>query len=364
MVTKYPFLFTLLGLVLAIVFVWYFSDIVIYVLVSAVLSVMGHPLVNLFDKIRIRNWGFPRGLSAFLTLMVIIALFSGFIWFFVPLISDQARIISQIDTRQVVEYFQEPLDKFQKFLIRYDIIQSGETIHSSLENQLSSAISMVNFSLLFKNLINATGSFFIGIFSVLFLTFFFLKNSSMLSNFIILLVPEKYEQEIRHIFKKMNYLLSRYFLGLLGELVSMITLLTIGLTVLGIKNALIIGFIGGLMNIIPYLGPVIGAIIGTIIGMTTALSFGMYDSVVLIGFEVVAVFVVCNLIDNILLQPLIYSNVVKAHPVEIFLVIIMAGSLAGIPGMILAIPGYTVLRIIAKEFLGKMRLVRKLTEKL
>jgi predicted PurR-regulated permease PerM len=89
---------------------------------------------------------------------------------------------------------------------------------------------------------------------------------------------------------------------------------------------------------------------------------GFYDHVLVTAIIVVLVFSAANLIDNIILQPIIYSTSVKAHPVEIFLVIIMAGSLAGIPGMILAIPGYTVLRIVAREFLGKFRLVRKLTQ--
>ncbi|MCK5078742.1 MAG: AI-2E family transporter, partial [Bacteroidales bacterium] len=108
--------------------------------------------------------------------------------------------------------------------------------------------------------------------------------------------------------------------------------------------------------------PIIGATMGVLLAVTTTLSMGFYDSVLITAIVVIVVFSAANLIDNIILQPIIYSTSVKAHPVEIFLVIIMAGSLAGIPGMILAIPGYTVLRIVAREFLGKFRLVRKLTQ--
>ena len=364
MLKKYPLILSILGLALIILFVWYFSNIVVYVLISAVLSVIGQPLVRLFDKIKIGKFNFPHGLSAFLTLLIMLAVIAGFVWFFVPLITSQARIISQIDMGHVMEYFKEPLADLQDFLLRYDIIHTGETIQSTIETQIKSALSVATFSNIFGSIVSATGSFFFGAFSVLFLTFFFLKSEKMFSNFVLLLVPEKYVDETRHIMQKSNHLLTRYFIGLLTELVCMITLLSLGLGILGIKNALIIGFFGGLMNIVPYLGPLIGGTIGVMIGISTALSYGMYDAVLLIGVKVVAVFLVANLIDNILLQPLIYSNVVKAHPVEIFLVIIMAGSLAGIPGMILAIPGYTVLRIVAKEFLSKMRLVQKLTEKI
>jgi len=142
----------------------------------------------------------------------------------------------------------------------------------------------------------------------------------------------------------------------------MITLLSLGLTIFNVKNALLIGFFGGIMNVIPYLGPVIGAIVGVLLAVTTSLSYGLYAETVPLIFIVLGVFASANLIDNIVLQPLIYSNSVKAHPVEIFLVILIAGSMAGIPGMILAIPSYTVLRIIAKEFLSQFRVVQKLTK--
>jgi predicted PurR-regulated permease PerM len=87
----------------------------------------------------------------------------------------------------------------------------------------------------------------------------------------------------------------------------------------------------------------------------------MLSEVVYVVFIVIGVFAAANLIDNTVLQPLIYSNSVKAHPVEIFLVILIAGSLAGIPGMILAIPTYTMLRVIAKEFLSQFKVVQSLT---
>jgi predicted PurR-regulated permease PerM len=144
----------------------------------------------------------------------------------------------------------------------------------------------------------------------------------------------------------------------------MMTLITIFLSILGVKNALLIGFFGGLMNIIPYLGPVIGAILGIIIGITTNLSLGIYTDLLILSAQIAGSFVVANLIDNLVLQPLIYSNSVKAHPLEIFLVIMLGASLAGIPGMILAIPSYTVLRIIAKEFFNGLRVVQKLTERI
>jgi predicted PurR-regulated permease PerM len=157
-------------------------------------------------------------------------------------------------------------------------------------------------------------------------------------------------------------MLSRYFIGLVSQLLMMMILLSIGLSIFGIENAILIGFFGGFMNVIPYLGPIIGCTVGTVLGMSVDLGMGMYEAAFNSGITVILVFIAANLIDNFVIQPLIYSNRVNAHPIEILLVILMAGSLAGIPGMVLAIPGYTVLRIIAKEFLSGFKLIDKLTE--
>lgn len=359
---EYSIALSILGIILLLIMVWYFSNVVIYVVVSAVLAFIGHPLVNLLDKLRFGKFHLPHTLNAIIGLLAIITLFLGFFLIFVPLISKQANIISQINMEEVVAAFQEPLQNLQAFLYRYDIIAHDQTIQGILETQVKSMLSLAAFSGIFNNLISATGAFFIGIFSILFITFFFLKDEGMLVNFIVLLIAAKLEEKVRHVMSEVHRLLSRYFIGLLCELLSMMTLISIGLTIFGIEGALIIGFLGGLMNIIPYLGPVIGASMGVMLAVTTTLSLGYYDSVFITALEVVLVFSVANLIDNFLLQPLIYSNSVKAHPVEIFLVIIMAGTLAGIPGMILAIPSYTVLRIVAREFLSNFRLVKKLTE--
>ncbi len=361
---KYSPLFALLGILFLGFLVWYFWNIVVYIIIAAVLSIMGQPLVKRFDRIKIRKNYLPRSISALFTMVIMIGLLVGFLFFFVPLITRQAEMISSINVNDVLQHFRGPIQSLEEFLKRIDFIHEGETIESSVKNQLEHIVNLTAFSNIFANVLSATGSLLMGIFSILFITFFFLRDENMLRGFLILLFPERYEEQIKKVIGQVKYLLSRYFIGLMGELLSMMTLLTIGLTIIGVKNALIIGFLGGLMNIIPYLGPLIGGSIGVFFGVTSALSLGQYDQIGWLTTGIVSVFLIANLIDNIVLQPLIYSTSVKARPIEIFLVIIMAGSLAGIAGMILAIPSYTVLRIIAKEFLSQFRLVKKLTEKI
>lgn len=121
------------------------------------------------------------------------------------------------------------------------------------------------------------------------------------------------------------------------------------------------GLIAGIMNVIPYLGPVLGTTIGLVLGIAGNLDLNFYDELVPLTIYMVLVFITVQLIDNTLFQPLIYSSSVNAHPLEIFLVIMIAASLAGIAGMILAIPTYTILRVFAKEFFSEFKIVKKLT---
>ncbi len=347
---------------LAIYLVWRFSSIVIYIFISAILSLIGRPLVRRFSALRIGKIHIPNSISALFALLTILIVVLSFFGIFVPLIARQAAVISNIDFNTLGQSIQEPIQHIEAFLKSYNILTEEETIRQLLTDQVDSLLDFTSFSSTIGSIVGVTGSIFIATFSILFLTYFFMKDSFLLDEFVENLTLVKYQAEIQNILSTSRNLLRRYFVGLLIELSSMITLLSIGLSVFNVKNALLIGFFGGIMNVIPYLGPVIGAVVGVLLAVTTSISYGLYSETIPLIFIVLGVFVSANLIDNIVLQPLIYSNSVKAHPVEIFLVILIAGSMAGIPGMILAIPSYTVLRIVAKEFLSQLRVVQKLTK--
>jgi len=353
-----------LALLLALWLAWYFSDILLYILIAAVLSVMGHPLVRFFNRVHIGKISMPHSLSALLALVIELMILALLIGIFVPVVARQASMISAIDANEVARAFRQPLEWAQALLMQYGLMNPGESLESYIVEEIGQLFVKIDFSQLLSHVLSFTSVVFIGVFSVVFITYFFLKDEGLLYNGILLVTPLKYHQEMNNILSSTRRLLSRYFIGICIEVLSMMTLLTLFLSILGVKNALLIGFFGGLMNIIPYLGPVIGAILGVLIGVTSELSVGIYSNLFILSVKTIGSFVVANLIDNMLLQPLIYSNSVKAHPLEIFLVIMAGASIAGIPGMILAIPSYTVLRIIAKEFLYNLRVVQKLTERI
>ena len=348
--------------VLALYLIWRFANIITYLAIAILLSLIGRPLVKRFNAMRIGRFHIPNALSALLALLVIILVVLSFVGIFVPLIASQARLVNDIDFDLIGSSMQNPIADVEIFLRQYNILTREETIRQLFAQQIDSILNFASFSKTLASVVGVTGSMFLAVFAILFLTYFFMKDSYLIDELVDTLTPINYQNEVQSVLTQSKRLLSRYFIGLMIELTTMITLLSLGLTLFGIENALLIGFFGGLMNVIPYLGPIIGAALGIILTIFTALSTGMISDLFSSILIVLGVFAVSNLLDNVVLQPLIYSNSVKAHPVEIFLVILIAGSMAGIPGMILAVPTYTVLRVIAKEFLSQVKVVQQLTK--
>jgi predicted PurR-regulated permease PerM len=200
--------------------------------------------------------------------------------------------------------------------------------------------------------------------SILFIAFFFLKEQGLFLDALQAIVPSKYEKEVIHALDDSSRLLRRYFVGVSIQVTTITIFVSLVLTVFGMKNALLIAFFAALINVIPYLGPVIGATFGVLITISSNLDLPFYEEMLPLIFIVIITFAAMQFLDNFVLQPFIFSNSVSAHPLEIFIVILVGAKLSGIVGMVLAIPVYTVIRVIAKSFLSEFRLVQKLTKKL
>ncbi|MBE9468690.1 MAG: AI-2E family transporter [Bacteroidetes bacterium] len=359
---KYILIF--LGVVLLVYALWYFKSIVAYILISAVLSLVGHPIVQFLTKLRIKNFRLSQTLSATITLIFLWVVFLSFFRFFIPLIINEANELSSININGLIQNLQNPIEKVQEIFNKFQIGADDQSIQEYLTTKFIEIFSISKLSSFFGSLAGLVGNLLIAFFSISFISFFFLKEQGLFTEGILAFMPAKKEEGVRHVLHSIKHLLSRYFIGILIEILLIIILVTTGLTIVGINfnHAIVIGLLAGLLNVIPYIGPYIGAFFGIIIGIATNFNLDFYSQLLpLIGYMAL-VFVIVQLIDNILFQPLIYSSSVKAHPLEIFLVILMAGSLAGIPGMILAIPTYTVIRVVAKEFFSNFKIVDKLTK--
>jgi predicted PurR-regulated permease PerM len=352
-------------LVIAFFSLWYFRAIASYILIAAVLSIIGRPVMRFLQKIRMGRFYLPPAIRALITLLLISSVAGLGIALFIPLIADEAALLSEIDVNEITTNLTGPVSEWDEIMRKYNIFSDPEqSILMYMQQKVLALLNPENLTELLNFIIGFTGDLFIAVFSIAFITFFFLKEENIFRDVVFLITPQKHNRKLLSILQNTRYLLSRYFIGIIIQ-ISLITLLvTVGLSIIGVHNAMLIGFFAGIINIIPYLGPMIGGLFGIGLTITSSVALGYDDPMLPLVLKVAGVFVLVQLMDNFIFQPVIFSTSVKAHPLEIFLVIMIAAKLAGIPGMILAVPAYTLFRVIAKEFLIGFRIVQKLTERL
>lgn len=352
------------GIVMLLAIAWFFRSIVVYILISGVLSIMGRPLVDLFCRIHIRRWTFPRSVSALVTLVIIWGMIILFFSIFIPLVTTQINYLSTIDSEKIVMLIQGPVQKVETlFRALNKDITDELSIQEYIVGKVSSVLNINFVQSFLGSLFSTIGSLIIAIFSITFITFFFLKDQHLFFESILMWVPDKYVENVTRALYSIKGLLTRYFIGIVIQSTCIMILITIGMTIAGIEfqQALVMGLILGILNVIPYVGPWLGLFIAVIMGVASHMNQDFTTVVIPLVTYMIVVEAITHLIDNIVFQPVIFSNSVKAHPLEIFVVVLAAGFAAGIPGMILGIPGYTVLRVFAREFFYNFKPVQKIT---
>lgn len=358
----YRWIVASLGLLITGFLVWYFHTIVFYILIAAVISIMGQPLVKFIERLRYKNYTLPKWVAALITLVTIGAVVFGLLYLLLPIVISKLEVINTYNARDISQILAEPLRRLE---IRLDEIfpEANISIISILEQQLSPIFN----SAALKNTLGSLTTFFVdlfvAIFSVSFISFFFLKDENLFNSGVVLLFPKKYEGNILRAISSITMLLTRYFIGICIESLIKLICVSLSLYLMGfeLSTAMLIGLITAVLNVIPYIGPLMGAAIAFMIAFINPVAGASYA---LMSFQIAMVLGIFQLLDNVVLQPYIYSSSVKAHPLEIFIVILMAGYIAGITGMLFAIPAYTVLRVFAKEFFNNFRVVQRLTEKI
>jgi predicted PurR-regulated permease PerM len=336
----------------------------VYILISGVLSIMGRPLVDLLCKIRIKKWHFPRALSALLTLLLIWGVIVLFFVIFVPLVTKQINYFSTIDTQKIVQVVETPLNKIENIFRSFNSnIPEELSLKDYFEGKVFEVLNINMIQNFLGSMIGLLGNLIIAIFAISFITFFFLKDQHLFFESILMWVPDKYTDNVTRALYSIKNLLTRYFIGVLIQCTTIMILIDIGMTIVGIdfQQALVMGLILGILNVIPYVGPWIGLFIAIIMGVASHIDQDFSTVVVPLVYYMILVEVIIHTIDNVINQPLIFSNSVRAHPLEIFIVVLAAGFAAGIPGMILGIPTYTVIRVFAREFFYNFKAVQKLT---
>lgn len=345
--------------------VYFFTDIVAYVCIAWVLSMIGQPLVKFFQS-KLKIWKFQAGpnLAAVLTLLTFFLVIFLLIRLFVPPIVQQVNNLAGVDYAQIAAALQEPLSHLQVTLAKYGLVQVDKPLDQQLQENLSHYLEPAFIGQYFGQTVSVVSSLLVGLVSVVFITFFFLKEQGLFVSFLAAIMPPQYDSQVHKAISDVAIMLSRYFRGLLLQMLVVATFVTLALSILGVKNALLIGVFAALLNLIPYIGPIIGMAFGIIFTISSGLDLDFYTQMLPLIIKVICVFFAAQMLDNYVLQPYIFSSSILAHPLEIFIVVLMGAQLNGVMGMVLAIPFYTIIRAVARAFLSEFHIVQHLTERM
>lgn len=413
---------------------YYFFDIVTYIALAWILAMIGAPI-----HARLRKFIGNSG-AAIVTLISFGVVAFALFWIFIPPIVQQARNFTNIDYEAVATSLEEPIKDWEDWLIDKGILEDQKAIDSMetverneqkkplvevvkvdsilkqgttdsshqsiaivlqinqpndiigddheatellndsfLDRMKRIALSFINptrVTNILSSIFGALGNTLVGIMSVFFICFFFLKEQGLFTSMVRSVAPNDQEDKWTHAIDESADLLKRYFIGIVIQIFIITILVSTSLSILGFKNALLIGFFAALMNVIPYIGPILGASFAIIITIASSLDNtgtvgeagqaivqgGFYDTLLPKIGILALVFAVMQMFDNFVVQPNIFSKSVKAHPLEIFIIILVGAKLGGVLGMVLAIPLYTILRVLGKVFLSEFKVVQKLTQ--
>lgn len=338
----------------------YLWKVVLYIIVAAILAIIGRHMVMRLLGVTIFKWQMSRTLAAAITLVTMWIIVGGLCALFIPLIFGKVNELASIEWEGVTAMVENSLYNVETMLERTFAIEVND-IGLTFKRFVLSFID-VDYAKTFTNIASLISSAGIAFFSISFITFYFLKEEGLFFQIVTLFFPDRYRQNVHNVLRSITALLSRYFGGLMVESLSLMVIISLAMLLFGMSggDALIIGLIVGVMNVIPYAGPVIGCFVAMCVGALAPIDGDVVHTAIVIVSTIVCV----KIIDDFIIQPTLYSDRVQAHPLEVFLVILIAGSIGGIWGMFLAIPLYTVLRVFAREFFSEYSLVRKLTSQM
>ena len=330
---------------LIIYFFYLIRPILIYLSISLVITIILSPLL-LFLKTRLK---FNNSIAAITSMSGLILIIGLLIKSFIPLLVEQARNLSLLNSTELQSSVNNIIEKYSDLYFT----NNSNFINSIVNSKLFNQIDLSYITDLLNSIIASLGSFSIGIFTIIFITFFFLKDSEIIINKIKLLIPKAMKSNVNKSISQINHLLSRYFLALIIQITILFILYLILLAIVGINNILIIAFLCALLNLIPYIGPLISGFLLTILTLTNYIDIDFASIIVSKTIYVVIGFVIVQAIDNFLIQPILFSKSVKSHPLEIFLVILVFGYIFGVTGLILAVPCYTIIKVILRTVYSK-----------
>ncbi len=344
----------LLTIALVLFFLYKIQSVIVYIAIAAVTSLIGRPII-LFLRQKLK---FNNTVAVILTMALFLGFLVGLVGLFIPLVLEQGQNLALLNITDLEGNIEDLYDQ----IITYFDFKNIDLEQSIKDSNLFSKLDFAIIPEFLNGIISGFGSFSVGLFSVLFISFFFLKDNKLFEHGIMAFIPDAKESRIKRSFTKIKDLLSRYFVGLIFQILILFIIYTIVLLIFDMDNAIVIAFLCALLNLVPYVGPLVSGLLMLLLSMSSNLGEDFSQVILPTTTSVMIGFLIAQLVDNFFSQPIIFSKSVKSHPLEIFLIIIIAGILFGVIGMIIAVPAYTAIKVILKEFLSDNKFVSKLTK--
>ncbi len=339
---------------LLIIFFYKIQSVLVYIILALVFSLIANPIVEFLKK----KLKFKNSLAVITTLFLFIVIFIGLLFLFVPLLLSESSNLSLLDTNSIEKKCLELYSQLNLYFEKRNI-NLGHVIKTS---DLNSSFNFSIFTNFFNSVISTISSFGIGLASTLFISFFILKDKLNFISGLKYIIPNSKEEQFLNSMRKTKELLTRYFIGLAIQLIIVTILYLIVLLIFNVQNAFVIAFLCAILNIIPYVGALFASILAGILTMLSNINFDFQTVTLQTSIYVFVGFILVHLFDSNIASPIIFSKSVNSHPLEIFLIILIAGILFGIVGMIIAVPSYTILKVIGKEFLPNNKIIQVLTQ--
>ncbi|MCX7875871.1 MAG: AI-2E family transporter [Melioribacteraceae bacterium] len=332
---------SLISITLIVISFVFLKNSLVILITSILIAFIFKPIVDFLEKKKV-----PRSISVLLIFFICFLVLFLSLYFLIPQLINQfnhlLENLSEEKIRLLLANIEKSLTSKFPFLTQIDL--TGQ-LAKLLNNLLISVTN--NISKLFMNLF----SFIALLFIIPFITFFLLKDSKILVEGFLNLVPKKYFELAKYVVPKTTHQLSRYVRGWILDAFIVGLFIGIGLSILGINNSISIGFIAGVGHLIPYFGPIIGGIPALIISLIQYENFSMLPALIIL-FTIVYSF------DNGFIQPKIFSKSTDLHPVVIIFLILIGNELLGLLGMLIAIPSTTVIKTIIKEVKNGLEILK------
>ena len=354
---------SVLQLIVVFVLAWFLytvRGVIIYLIIATLLALIVKPVTNFLSERKIGKVYFPRALAALVAMLLIFVFFGIIGTFLLPTLYSELAVLSKIDFGRVYENSINQFSLLEDWFSQREF--NLENIEGSVRSGIENLLSLETIENTISSILGGLGNIAIALFSILFMLFFLLKERNVSTSLLENYLPTRLSEHILNIVPKLKTTLFRYSLGLVAQMTGIFLVVYVGLKIAGVPSAIVIAVFAAFFNLIPYLGPMIGATFGIILGVGQAIALHPESGIALLAGKIVLVFAATQLTDNFVFQPLIFSNSIKAHPLEIFIVISVAGLLGGVIGMIIAVPTYGMLRIVFKEFYADSKFIQALTK--